>query len=74
MSQSVDITVHARTAYMGLLGAKNGRGYLLNRPPCPSNDPVGQGIELNYSKDVPIMSAHPASGCISITGQTTGKK
>ena len=26
---------------------KTGRGSLLNRPPCPPDDPVGQGTELN---------------------------
>ena len=28
---------------------KTGRGSLLNRPSCPSDDPIGQGIELNGS-------------------------
>ena len=32
-----------------LLQEKTGRGYLLNRPSCPPDDPIGQGTELNLT-------------------------
>ena len=51
--QRVDIPAHARNAHNGLLQKRlergSGRGSLLNHPSCPSNNPIGQGTELNCS-------------------------
>ena len=45
--QRVDIPAHVRTAQCLRPAGKSGRGYLLNRPPCPLDGLVGQETDLN---------------------------
>ena len=39
--------IHARTAHDACLQKKTGPGSWLNQPSRPSNDPLGQGTEVN---------------------------
>ena len=43
----VDVLVHAENAHDGFPQKKTERGHLLNRLSCSSEDPIGQGTELN---------------------------
>ena len=45
--QRVDIPANGRPAHNSLLQKGLERESLLNRPSCPSDDPVGQGTVLN---------------------------
>ena len=39
-----------QTYSLWLPAEKTGRGSLLNRPPCPPDDPIGLGTEMNSSR------------------------
>ena len=45
--QRVDILAYARSAHKSLLLKRLEEDYLLNRLPCPPDDPIGQGTEQN---------------------------
>ena len=53
-----------RNCSQGPPAEKTGRGSLLNHPPCPPDDPVNQGMELNIAalhSVTPLLPPHCAT-------------